>query len=196
MSDNNSGKLAAAAEALVRAAVSKMNASVIAMDREDIQGIQSITADLKGRNDDEKTLEALQASIGLMNGKVDTLNSTISQMQNTMCSIDKHGRIEFALGHCNLNKFDYNQYSDRVRQRSECLVKQMLLSFRKGSGHCMYYMTLDPYFYSNEGKLTSNKKFRDALTAQLFSLLGVEPVWDAVLQAELEEDGRRVIRYP
>jgi hypothetical protein len=197
MSDNS--KLAAAAEALVRAAVSKMKSSVVAMDREVIQGIQSIAADLKGRNDDEKTLEAL----GVLNGKVDVLNSNISQMhkssllmQVTMCGIDsslktqdKHRRIEFALGHCNLGTF---QYSFGIR--SEDLVKKILLNFRKGSG---YYISIEKTLSncsgcSNETKLTSHQQFRDALTAQLFTLLGVEPVWDA----EPEEDGGRVIRYP
>jgi hypothetical protein len=52
-------------------------------------------------------------------------------------------------------------------------------------------MVLSYNGYSNEEKLKSNQKFRDALTTQLFTLLGVEPVWDA----QPEKDGRRVIRY-
>jgi hypothetical protein len=185
MSDNNSSQLTAAAEALVRAAVSKMNASVVAMDCEVVQGIQSIAADLKGRNDD-KMLEVL-------NGKVDTLNSNISQMHVTMKIQEKLHRIDFALGHCSLGTLSYFTYGSCYPNRGEQLVRAILLEFRKGSG---YYITLnmvhDPHCSSNEAKLTSNQQFRDALTAELFTLLGVEPVWDAVS----EEDGRRAIRYP
>jgi hypothetical protein len=187
---SDSSKLADAAEALVQAALSETNSSMVAMNREVVQGIQSIAADLKGSNDG-KTLEAL----GVLNGKVDTLSSTISQMHVTMCSIDgslkaqdKLRRIEFALGHCNLEMFRYG--SDK---RSEDLVKKILLSFRKGSGyHITLDMTLGSYFNSNEDMLASNQKFRDALTSQLFTLLGVQPVWDA----QPEKEGRRVIRYP
>jgi hypothetical protein len=185
MSDNNSSQLAAAAEALVRAAVSKMNASVVAMDCEVVQGIQSIAADLKGRNDD-KMLEVL-------NGKVDTLNSNISQMHVTMKTQEKLHRIEFALGLCNLGTLTYYMDGCLHPTRSGQLLRAILLDFRKGSGHYISLdMTLGSYFHSNEAKLTSNQQFRDALTAELFTLLGVEPVWDA----EPEVDGRRTIRYP
>jgi hypothetical protein len=186
MSDNSS-KLAADAEALMRAAVSKMNSSVVAMNREVVQSLQSIAADLKGRND-EKTLEAL----GVLNRKVDTMHTTMCSIDESLKTQDKLRRIEFALGHCNLEEFYY--HSEGYGLRSEDLVKTILLNFRKGSG---YYISLDMRLdicnrSSNEEKLASHQKFRDALTAQLFTLLGVQPVWDA----QPKKDGRRVIRYP
>jgi hypothetical protein len=193
MSDNNSSQLTAAAEALVRAAVSKMNASVIAMDCEVVQGIQSIATDLKGRNDDEKTLEALEASVGLLNGKVNTLNSTISQMQNTMCSIDKHRRIEFALIHCNFDMFAYSD-SDCSNHRSEHLAKTILLYFRKGYGYCTSLdMILDPHCSSNDEKLKSNQKFRDALTARSCFRCWASNQFGTPCY---KPNRRRVIRYP
>jgi hypothetical protein len=187
---SDSSKLADAAEALVQAALSETNSSMVAMNREVVQGIQSIAADLKGRNDD-KALEAL----GVLNGKVDTLSSNISQMHVTMKTQEKLHRIEFALGHCDLGTFVYYSDSDRSGHRSEELVKNILLIFRQGFGYNITLgmtLTESSYRSSNEEKLASNQKFRDALTAQLFTLLGVPPVWDA----QPKEDGRRVIRYP
>lgn len=207
MSDN---KLAAAAEALVQAAVSETNSSMLAINREVADGIKSISADLQGRgSNDSETLNSIQAQVGALNSKVDTLNSKVDtlnsnivKMQATMSSIDtslktqeRLKRIEFALDECSHGVFSYytndNSYNN---ERSDALVKSILLNFRKGFG---YYIPLEmrltqpSYGRSNEDKLALNQKFRDALTEQLYTILGVKPVW-----SEPEQNGRRVIRYP
>jgi hypothetical protein len=201
MSEN---KLAAAAEALVQAAVSETSSSIFAINREVADGIQSISADLKGRGSkDSETLNSIQAKVDTLNSNVDTLNSNMVMMQATMCSIDtslktqeRLKRIEFALDQCSHGVFLYS--TNEVCDRSDVLVKSILLNFRKGLGH---YIALEttrtgddyglPSNLSYKDKLALNQKFRDALTEQLYTILGVKPVW-----SEPEKNGGRMIIYP
>jgi hypothetical protein len=172
MSDN---KLAAAAEALVQAAVSETSSSMLAINREVVDGIQA---------------------------KVDTLNSNVVKMQATMCSIDRSlktqermRRVDFALDQCSRGSFVYYPNADSHNDASsEVLVRKILLDFRQGFGYYVPSETIlnrKRNYLSNEDTLASNQQFRDALTDQLYNILGVKPVW-----SEPEQNGRRMIMYP
>jgi hypothetical protein len=163
---------------------------------------KSISADLKGRGSkDSETLNSIQAKVVVLNSKVDTLSSNMVKMQATMCSIDtslktqeRLKRIEFALDQCSLGHGVFLYYTNEGSDRSDVLVKRILLNFRKGLGHYIPLettLTGDDYGLSKKEKLALNQNFRDALTELLYTILGVKPVW-----SEPEQNGGRLITYP
>jgi hypothetical protein len=168
MSDN---KLAAAAEALVQAAVSETSSSLVATtNREVSDGIKS------------------------MNSNMVNVQATMSSIDKSLKTQERMRRVEFALDRCSHGNFDYYPKEYSMSESCDALVKSILLNFHQGFG---YYIPLEMTLtrqhsaHSNADKLASNQKFRDALTEQLRSILGVKPVW-----SEPEQNGRRMIMYP
>jgi hypothetical protein len=192
--DRSENEVAETAEALlVQTAISETrSSSTLAISREVSDGIKDLSEGPKEHRD-ERTLDAIHASL-------DTLNRNICKLQNTLedslQNQDKLRRIEFAIQNCKNGSFDYSPTGTSGNGKStEDLVRLILYDFRLGKEFALRLgLQLPHYAFEprpDEEKIASNQQFRDALTTQLTTLLGVTPVW-----SEPNKNGRRTIRYP
>lgn len=117
--------------------------------------------------------DVLEESI---NHKLNTVNQQLKELHNKLEDSDKKRALEFAFENASFGSFEYckgNRYNEIMN--STDLVKTAILRFRRDQGYNLPDRAVmkDDYFRSDDP--IRQKKFRDALVHQVYSLIGKKP---------------------
>uniref|UniRef100_A0A7S1YBW4 Uncharacterized protein n=1 Tax=Grammatophora oceanica TaxID=210454 RepID=A0A7S1YBW4_9STRA len=189
-------RLAAAAEELVRAAVSESDAAALAIGRATVAGLDEMTkgsASLK---------ESLEEKLNTVNENISDLKSDVTSIKESLTTIvelmkneHRNKRIEFALSNLDLAvgkqfTYEYKIESSITTKQGEPkdLFQSILQAFRKGEG--LPLPTFFPGYYRNESEKDAYPEAkRTEVVNILHNLLGVKP------RVEVDDDGRHTIYY-
>lgn len=174
----DSSKLAIAAEELIKAACSQVESTSLTIGKETVENLKKLSI---GSSSIEKSVESLKTSI---DSKLNTLNQSILNLKEEVVGLNsanavhaKNQKLQWAIDNAELGSFEHyvkteNSYN---RFKSTIFVKDILLSFRNGTG--LYITNRSMKAYGNYGNdpAEGEKQFRDALSTQIHDLLGQKP---------------------
>jgi len=127
----------------------------------------------------EKHLQNIDSKLDLINRiinlKTDQLASNVQSIINTLSSSDERSKYNWALDHANYGSFFYLVKNEKGKRTSSCLIKEVMISFRKGNGH---YLPQNARQFKHDINATKTDQtaFETRLVNAIFDLTGEKPV--------------------
>lgn len=130
----------------------------------------------------KKLQKLMPSTLDTIKQVLDKNNQTLNEVLNGMNKIndrinviEKNQKLEWAIQNSNIGSFFYFNKGSYNKVDSTKLVKEALVSLRNGGGYYIIDKSLHPYNgYANEIQ-SGEQKFRNALSAQVTSLIGKKP---------------------
>ena len=175
-------KMAMAAEELIKAASSHVEAANLSIGKESLDCLKELTI---GSSSIEKSIESMKTS---MDSKINTLDQSISNLTEEVSELkeevselkeelalqSKNQKLEWAFSNAGYKSFKYYYKNNSQQIDSKNLVQGILISFRQGKGNYTCDHSMTPYF-GNQKVEKGEKQFRDALSDQINDLIGHMP---------------------
>lgn len=176
--------LAAAAEALVRAATEEVENTALSLGRETVDGLKKISSDnVYFKESFDAKINTVNQNIANMTEAITAMKKEVMNLNDSVLLQNKRQTIEWAISNAEVNEFTYYEKDANYgnRKTSTAFIKCVLLSFRRGIGwyidnRAMAEYQNEQYYHDAKAKNeASEQKFRDTLSSRIHDLTGVKP---------------------